>query len=119
MAYRFLAEVIVIIHLAFVVFVLLGGFLVLKSKRAAWLHLPAVLWAAAVEFTGWVCPLTPLENWLRQQAGGAAYHSGFVAHYLLPCLYPTFLTRHLQILLGCLVLALNLVIYGWVTKKAA
>ncbi|MFP3868348.1 MAG: DUF2784 domain-containing protein [Desulfobacteraceae bacterium] len=113
MVYCLAAQAIIIIHLAFVVFVVFGGFLVLRSKRIAWLHLPAVLWAIIIEFTGWVCPLTPLENWLWEQGGELAYQSGFVEHYLLPCLYPTFLTRHLQIVLGGLVFVINLVVYGW------
>jgi hypothetical protein len=113
MPYRLLADTIVIVHLAFVIFAVFGGLLVCKWKRLAWLHVPAFLWAALIEFAGWVCPLTPLENHLRELAGAAPYHTDFVAHYLLPLLYPTILTRNRQIFLGTLVLCLNAGVYGW------
>jgi hypothetical protein len=113
MAYQALSDLVLIVHLAFVIFVVLGGFLVLKRRWLAWVHVPAFLWGALVEFVGWVCPLTPLENWLRQQGGGLAYRTDFIAHYILPVLYPVSLTRGLQIFLGLLVLGVNLVLYGW------
>ena len=119
MVYRGLADLVVVMHLAFVLFAVLGGFLVLKWKRYAWIHVPTVVWAALIEFAGWVCPLTPLENWLRERGGAIAYRSGFVEHYILPLLYPAVLTRRLQIALGLLVLILNLVIYGWVLRRIA
>lgn len=109
--YNYLADLVVVLHGFFVLFVLLGGFLVLWKTRMAWVHLPAVIWAACIEFFGWICPLTPLENMLRQKAGVAGYESGFVEHYVIPLLYPAALTRKLQIGLGLLVLGLNLVIY--------
>lgn len=109
--YNYLADLVVVLHGFFVLFVLLGGFLVLWKTRMAWAHLPAVIWAACIEFFGWICPLTPLENMLRQKAGVAGYESGFVEHYVIPLLYPAALTRKLQIGLGLLVLGLNLVIY--------
>src|SRR5215469_7168281 len=96
---------------------LLAGFLVLRWRGAMWIHLLAVIWAAAVEFFGWVCPLTPLENWLRVKAGEAAYSSDFVARYLLPVLYPEGLTRALQLALGVFVIVVNLAIYGWVFRS--
>lgn len=118
MLYRFLSDLIVVVHLAFVLFAVLGGFLVLKWKRLAWIQVPAFLWATLIEFAGWVCPLTPLENWLREKSGGITYRSGFIEHYILPLLYPTMLTRSLQIILGLCVLAANLGIYGWVLWRA-
>lgn len=119
MFYGMLADVTVIAHFAFVLFAVFGGFLVLKWKRCAWIHVPVVLWAALIEFTGWICPLTPLENWLRAQAGTGGYSSSFIEHYILPVLYPTQLTRQLQITLGLVVLGINLGIYGWVLRRAA
>jgi len=113
MLYRLLADFIVIFHLAFVIFAVFGGLLVCKWTRLAWLHVPAFLWAALIEFAGWVCPLTPLENRLRELAGASPYHTDFVAHYLLPLLYPTALTRSRQVFLGVLLLSLNVGIYGW------
>ena len=113
MLYQLLADTIVILHLAFVIFAVFGGFLVFTWKRLAWLHVPASLWAALIEFAGWICPLTPWENRLRELAGATPYHTDFVAHYLLPLLYPTALSRSLQIFLGVLVLSINAGIYGW------
>ena len=117
MLYRVFADLVVVVHLAFVLFAVLGAFLVLKWRRCAWLHVPAVLWAALIEFAGWVCPLTPLENWLRVGGGVIAYRSGFIEHYILPILYPAVLTRRLQITLGLFVLGINLGIYGWVLYR--
>jgi hypothetical protein len=118
MLYQALADLVLIIHLAFVIFVVLGGFLVLTRRWLAWVHVPAFLWGAIVEFTGWICPLTPLENWLRQKGGGLVYRTDFVAHYLLPVLYPAILTRGLQIFLGLLVVSVNLGLYGWILWRA-
>jgi len=117
MMYPLLADLVLIVHLAFVVFVLCGGLLVLRWRWIAWLHLPAAAWGATVEFSGWVCPLTLFENWLREQAGEAAYQSGFVADYLLPILYPDDLTRDVQLTLGTAVLAINISVYGWLWRR--
>jgi len=110
---RLAADAVVLFHCAFVLFVMLGGLLVLRRPRLAWLHLPAVAWGALVEFTGWICPLTPLEQTLRAAAGEAIYHGDFVGHYLLPLLYPAGLTRTVQLGLGAVVLLINGAIYGW------
>ncbi|MCI0401772.1 MAG: DUF2784 domain-containing protein [Gammaproteobacteria bacterium] len=117
MVYHVLADVIVVIHLGFVLFAALGGFLVLRWAQCAWIHIPAVIWAASIEFAGWVCPLTPLENWLRVKAGTDSYTSGFIEHYIVPVLYPATLTRELQITLGVLVMVMNLAIYGWIIHR--
>ena len=114
--YPFLADLALVVHLAFVVFVLCGGLLALKWRWIAWLHLPAAVWGAVVEFTGWICPLTPLENWLREQDGETPYRSDFIAHYLLPVLYPGDLTRGLQVLLGTVVVVLNVAVYWWLWR---
>ncbi|MBI4002034.1 MAG: DUF2784 domain-containing protein [Nitrospira defluvii] len=103
---------------SFVLFVLFGGLLALKWPRAIWFHLPAVAWGAFVEFSGWSCPLTPLENWLRTQGEAHGYSSDFIAHYVLPVLYPTGLTREIQIVLGVIVPAVNCAVYGWLWKRA-
>jgi len=119
MIYHALANLVLIAHLAFVLFAVLGGFLALKWRSLAWLHVPAFLWGALVELAGWVCPLTPLENWLRQKGGGLTYRTGFVDHYLLPLLYPATLTRSSQIFLGLLVLSVNLGLYAWILWQTA
>ena len=112
-----LADLTVVVHLVFVLFVIFGGVLLLWRKSAAWFHAPAVFWAALVEFAGWVCPLTPLENWLRERGGAAGYQTGFVERYLIPILYPSALTRKMQITLGLGVLLVNTIIYALVLGK--
>lgn len=107
-----LADALVVLHLLFVVFVMTGGFLLARWPRLMWLHLPAAAWGALIEFTGWICPLTPLENRLRVSAGESAYSGGFVEHYLVPVLYPEQLTLPMQMVLGGVVVAVNLVAYG-------
>ncbi len=119
MLYRLLADVVVVVHAFFVLFVVLGGLTVLRWPRLAWLHLPAAGWGALIEFTGVICPLTPLEKWLRLRAGGAPYEGGFIEHYLLPILYPPGLTRQTQIVLGLIVVAVNLVVYGLLVRRWA
>ena len=111
--YLLLADLIVVLHLLFVVFAVLGGFLLLKWPRLAWLHIPVVAWGTLTEFLGLICPLTPLEIWLRQQAGTDPYPGGFVSHYLVPLIYPPGLTAGMQWLLGGVLLLINLLIYSW------
>lgn len=115
--YPLLADLVVWIHLAFVLFVVVGGLLVMKWPRLVWIHLPAVIWGVGIELSGWICPLTPLENWLRHKAGEESYQFDFVAHYLLPILYPQGLTRASQIALGALVFVVNAAIYGWIFRS--
>ena len=117
MIYGLLADLVVVLHLAFVVFVVLGGLLVLWKPRIAWVHLPAAAWGAWIEGAGWICPLTPLENWLRRQAGEAAYTSSFVERYIIPTLYPAALSRELQWGLGILVVGVNLAVYAAVIAR--
>lgn len=111
MPWRFLADLVVLLHLGFVLFVTLGGLLAFRWRRAPLVHLPAALWGIWIEVSGGICPLTPLENWLRLRGGASGYSGGFVEHYLLPVLYPAELTREVQYLLAGLVVAVNLVIY--------
>jgi len=111
MAYRTLADLIVALHFGFVLFVVLGGLLVLRWPRLAWAHLPAAVWGVLIEFCGWICPLTPLENHLRELGGETGYSGGFVEHYIVAILYPERLTRLTQITLGVLVLMLNAFVY--------
>ena len=117
MGYRLLADVVVLAHTAFVGFVLLGGFLAWRWNWLAWLHLPCAVWGAVIEYQGWVCPLTPLENALRRRAGLEGYAGGFVEHYLVPVIYPPGLTPALQMALGLGVLAANVAVYAWVWRK--
>lgn len=111
MTYRVLADAVLVLHLAFILFVVMGGLLLLWRRWIAWLHLPAVAWGILIEFAGWICPLTPLENWLRLQGGDRGFSGGFINHYLASLIYPEGLTREHQWLLGALVLAINAGIY--------
>jgi hypothetical protein len=113
---RLLADGLVALHLAFIVFVLFGGLLVLRRRVWSVLHLPAVAWAAFAELTATTCPLTPLENALRRRAGDAGYAGGFIEHYVIPVIYPAGLTPRIQLLLGGFVVALNLLVYLWVLR---
>jgi hypothetical protein len=119
MVYRILTDIVVMIHFAFVLFAVFGGIAVFYRRFIAWIHIPAVAWAAAIEFADWICPLTPLENLLRAKGGLSGYETGFVEQYLVPVLYPAELTRSLQVVLGVAVLALNLIAYGllWLRSR--
>ena len=114
MLYRVAADAVLLLHLAFIVFAVLGGLLVLKWRWLAWLHLPAAVWAAMIEFAGWYCPLTPLENSLRYAGGQQGYSGGFIEHYLVALIYPSGLTREVQVALGLVVVVLNAAVYGLV-----
>jgi hypothetical protein len=117
MIYGWLAGLVVVLHAAFVAFVVLGGLVVLRRPRLAWFHLPAAAWGAFIEFSGWICPLTPLENALRMKGGEAGYSDGFIEHYLLPALYPAGLTRTTQWVLGSCVLILNVTTYWLLYRR--
>jgi len=118
MSYRLMADTVVVIHFAFTIFVLLGGILAIWWRKVVWLHIPAAVWGVLIEFAGWICPLTPLENRLRVKGGEAGYPGGFVEEYILPVIYPAGLTREIQIILGILVITVNLVIYWKVFHKS-
>lgn len=120
MPYGLLADLVVGVHFLFVLFVVFGGLLVLHRPALAWVHLPAAVWGALIEFAGWICPLTPLEKALRAREGGTGYEGGFVEHYVLPVLYPAALTRTVQVGLGLLVLLVNAAVYWrlWRRRRA-
>jgi hypothetical protein len=115
--YRLLADLTLLAHFAFIIFVLLGGLLVLKWPQVAWLHIPAALWGALTEFFSLPCPLTPLEKHFQRLAGDTPYEGDFIARYLLPLIYPAGLTPTVQIVLGAIVVALNILIYGWLLAR--
>ena len=117
MSYRLLADGVVIVHFLFIAFVVGGGLLVLRWPRLALLHIPAPCWGALIELSGWICPLTPLENGFRQAAGETGYHGGFIEHYLLPIVYPAGLTRGIQLAMAAAVILINLVVYGWLVYR--
>jgi len=118
MLYLALAHLVLLIHAAFVTFVAFGGLLALWRPRMAYLHLPALAWGATVVAMGWICPLTPLENWLRMMAGKEQYEGGFIEHYLTMLVYPPGLTRDTQILLATLLVVANVAIYAvWYGRR--
>jgi hypothetical protein len=117
MIYRILAELLMIVHMAFILFVVFGGFAVLKWHWMALVHVPIAAWGAIVELKSWVCPLTPWENKFRLLAGQEGYSEGFIEHYLMPVIYPPGLTKDIQTTMGLLVVAINLLIYGYLIYR--
>ncbi|MBB6094473.1 hypothetical protein HNQ60_003360 [Povalibacter uvarum] len=117
MLFRLLADGVLVVHLAFVLFVALGGFLVLRWPSVAWLHVPAACWGAYIEFSGRICPLTPLENSFRERGGEAGYSGGFIDHYITALIYPEGLTRTAQMMIGTAVVVLNVGLYAWAYWK--
>lgn len=118
MIYRWLADVVVVVHGAFVLFVMVGAFLALRWRWVVWLHLPAAIWGVLIEYAGWICPLTPLENALRARAGESGYTGDFIEHYLLRALYPQGLTRTTQLVLGSLALGVNIAAYALLIRQS-
>ena len=115
MSERIIADGLVLIHLGFICFVVFGGILVMRWKWIGLFHLPAVVWGSLIEFQGWICPLTPLEQHFRHLAGQSGYSGGFIEHYLIPLIYPNGLTPPIQMVIGLFVIAINMIIYGrWV-----
>ena len=117
MPYRLLADLVLVIHFLFIVFVIFGAFLVMRWLWVAWAHVPAVLWGGWIEFSSGVCPLTPLEQSLRARAGQSSYEQGFIEHYLLPLVYPGGMTRGIQLALGFAAIGLNLALYLWIWRS--
>lgn len=114
---RIAADLVLAVHLGFIVFVILGGLLLLRFPKIMYLHIPAAVWGAVVEISGRICPLTTWENDLRQSAGESGYAESFVEHYLVPIIYPAGLTRDVQLTLAGIVVFANLVIYGWLLYR--
>lgn len=111
LTYRIAAEAVVVVHLGFILFVILGGLTLFRWPRMIWIHVPTAVWGALVELVGAPCPLTPLENRLRTAGNAEAYGGGFIDHYIMPIVYPPGLTREIQVVLGVVVLAVNFFIY--------
>lgn len=118
MIYRFLADATAVVHFAFVLFVALGGFIVLRWHRVAWLHVPAAIWGALIEIMNWECPLTTWEDLFRMRAGMRGYSEGFIAHYIYRLIYPPGLTRGVQIAIAAFVLVVNVTIYSLLTFRS-
>ena len=116
MLLQMLADLVLLLHASFIAFVVLGALLAIRCPRIVWVHIPACIWAAVLEFFGLLCPLTPLENSLRRAGGSTAYTGGFLEHHLAPFVYPSGLTPQLQVLLGVLVLLINGVLYWYVFR---
>lgn len=119
MFFALAADLLIIVHLGFIGFVILGGFMLLKWRWLIFVHLPAVLWGVLLEFQGWICPLTPLEQALRRMSGQQGYTGGFIQHYILPVIYPPALNEDIQLILGILLILINVIIYLWVFLRSA
>ena len=122
MIYLILAELVVVLHLLFIVFNVLGGFLAIWKKWMPYIHIPAAIWGSLIIIMGWKCPLTPLEKMLRIAGGEEGYSGGFISHYIIPIIYPPGLTREMQITLGLIAIVTNILIYiytiyWWKVKK--
>jgi len=117
MIYLLIANFVVIFHLGFVLFVLFGGLLIQKWRWLIFLHIPAVIWGALIEYQGGLCPLTPFEQKLRQAADQSGYSGSFIEHYILPILYPDYLNKELQVILGSIVIIINVVVYAWLAIR--
>ena len=115
--YRLLANAVVVVHALFIVFIVFGGFLAWRWRRVAVLHVPCAVWGVLIEYNGWICPLTPLENSLRMRAGQQGYSGGFVEHYLVPAIYPAGLTPRIQVVLGTAVLVVNVITYAVLVRR--
>lgn len=116
MVYRLLADLVLVVHLAFIAFIVTGGLLVRRRRWMAFVHLPCAVYGAAIELAGWICPLTPLENRLRVLGGEAGYAGGFIEHYLVPIVYPPGLTPRAQTALGIAVAVGNAAVYAWALR---
>ena len=117
MLFSFLADLVVVLHFAFILFVIFGAVLVYFKRKLLWLHVPCALWGAWIEFSGWICPMTPLENWLRRRANETGYAESFIEHYLMPVIYPSGLTSEVQIALGVFVVCVNVGMYWWIARR--
>ncbi len=115
--YGLLADLVVVVHLLFILFVMFGALLAFKWSWMPWLHLPAMSWGAATEFFQLICPLTPLENSLRANAGESGYSGDFIAHYILPVIYPSFLTVNIQVAMGTSLLVFNALVYYYLWHR--
>lgn len=117
MFYKFLADFIIVLHLTFILFVLFGALFVLQKPKLAWVHIPAAVWGMLISLVGWICPLTPLENYFRRIAGAQGYAGSFIDHYIMPIIYPSGLTRELAIGMGVFVLLWNGLFYSILVYK--
>lgn len=119
MPYRIAADALVVFHFAFILFVALGGLLVIRWRALKWLHLPAALWGLLIELGGWDCPLTRYESLLRAKSGAAGYGGGFIDHYLIRIIYPAGLTRGIELMLAVAVVTINIAVYAYVRRHTA
>ena len=117
MHYKLLADFVLLLHLSFILFVLFGALFVIKKPKLAWIHIPVAIWGMLISLIGWVCPLTPLENYFRHMAGEQGYAGSFINHYIMPVIYPSGLTRELAIGMGVFVLLWNGLFYSILIYK--
>ena len=116
--YELAADFALIVHFAFIMFVVLGALLLFISKKIIYFHIPAVIWGVYIELTNSICPLTYLENWFLQKANLTIYSGGFIQNYLVPIIYPSNLTENLQTYLGLIIIVVNLIMYVLIISKS-
>ena len=117
MLYKILADFVLLLHLTFILFVLFGVFLAFRKHQWAWVHVPVALWGILISLVGWVCPLTPLENYFRRMAGEQGYAGSFIDHYIMPIIYPAGMTREMAFGMGVFVLLWNGLLYSILIYK--
>ena len=115
--YELAADIILIIHFLFIIFVIFGAFLFFVAKKIVFIHIPAIIWGSYIELTHSICPLTYLENWFLHKANLITYSGGFIQNYLVPIVYPVNITKDLQIFLGIGIIVINIVIYAFIINK--
>jgi len=115
--YEIASNLILLVHLIFIIFVVLGGLLFFASRKIIFIHIPALIWGIYIELTSSICPLTYLENWFLHKANLITYSGGFIQNYLVPIVYPADLTKDLQIYLGITLIVVNIIIYGFILNK--
>ena len=115
--YELAANLILIVHFIFIIFVVFGALLFFVVKKIAFIHIPAFIWGSYIELTHSICPLTCLENWFLNKANLTIYSEGFIQNYIVPIVYPTDLTKNLQIYLGITLIVINIIIYGFILNK--
>ena len=115
--YEIAANLILIVHFIFILFVVFGALLFFVSTKIIFIHVPAVIWGSYIELTNSICPLTYLENWFLKKSNKTTYSEGFIQNYLVPIVYPMNLTKDLQIYLGIALIVVNIIIYVFIFNK--
>ena len=115
--YELAANLTLIVHFAFIIFVVFGALLFFVATKIFYAHIPALIWGIYIELTHSVCPLTYLENWFLQKTNFTMYSESFIQNYLVPIVYPKNLTEDLQIYFAIVIVVINSIFYGFIINK--